>query len=237
MTANELKSQDTEISKKLIHHWAIIDTNLKEEITRFDITILDPADNIKKTMTYDEFKKFPHDDPLYLDYDWQDLEHMFERVKRVALENAKYRKIEHEKKTYNETIYKTVHYYHQTKVKGKFKDSEEKGVIIEKVSVDIDKNKKQPVKSTEYIIETFYLFAPEIDPNSPRKLWVYDSVLDDLLNRGVKDMRIVTDEGLFYIKTMTFLVHGSIDKQKVYIDLNTSTFKVYPNGEDFIVDT
>jgi hypothetical protein len=120
-------------------------------------------------------------------------------------------------------------------VKGKLKDSNEKGEIIEKIIVDIDKKKRQPIKSTEILVETFYFFClPDEEPT--RKLWIYDDILNDLLERGVKDMRIVNTEGLFYIDTEVFLNFGSVDRKKVYIDLDASTFDVYPNGDDFNVD-
>jgi hypothetical protein len=239
MNTDDKRLQDTGTNSfysELIHYWVLSDCDFKGNLTRFDIIILDPADNQRKTMTYDEFKKFDHSDPIYLNYDWHLLEFEIDKFRKVAIEGAQYKKAEHEKKTDNKVIYKNTHYYNETKVKGKMKPNEEKGVIMEKTTVDVDRRTKTPIKSTERLIETFYFFGWMSDEDPPRKLWVYKDVLDDLIKRDIKDMRIVSSEGLFYVDTSVFSTYGTIDKKKVYIDLDASTFDVYPNGEDFDVD-
>jgi hypothetical protein len=113
----EPKSPSTEIYpndclKKSVHFWANIDTDdITGKICKFDITVLDPKDGLRKTMIYDEFKRFDHSDPLYEKYDWEGLEHMIENAGSNAVENGIIRMNEAKKKTYNTVIYRTAHYY------------------------------------------------------------------------------------------------------------------------------
>jgi hypothetical protein len=107
--------------------------------------------------------------------------------------------------------------------------------LVEKITIDVNKITKKPIKSTEIIVESFYDFS--LPPSkSPRDLWAYSEILDDLVNRGIKDIRMYTNEGMFFIDTDLFVKYGTIKRGKVYINLDASTFDVYPNGDAFNVD-
>jgi hypothetical protein len=227
---DDKKLPDTETNtfcNEPIHFWVIADNNIKGELDRFDIIISDPVINKKVKMDYEQFKAYPHDDPVYLNYDWRGLTFEIEKIRNLAIENGKQRKANWDKKTSGAVIYKKIHYYNSHKEGKEEVQDEDRGVIIEKVTANINKELRKTIKSSEKTIETFYAIEYITGSESPHKLWVEDKIIDDLLDREVKDIRIMTDEGTFYIETNAFLTHGSIKDEKVYIDLDTYPFTVH----------
>jgi len=219
----EIDEDADPIRKVNIHHSAIIDTSDDGRVSRFDIMFVDPASNKKMRMTYDEFKKYPHDDPLFLNYDWELMEAEFDRAYKSALKDAQRKKEMKGKEptTYQDVIYRKLHYYKE--------NSEERGIILEKYVIDRRIKNNQPVKSSEKTVETFYEFR--MCPEKEGEFWIYDDILDDILERGIKEIRILVNDELFYLAPKTFLNHGRIADKKVYIDTCASTFKANRLGE------
>jgi hypothetical protein len=208
-----IETKDT--VKKLIRHWVLINTSDDGEIKEFRITITDPVKNEKKCLSYDEFKEYPHIAPEYVNYDWDRLADDIEHMKRLAIEYGKRKK--DEKKTYNDVIYRTIYCYSP--------NSLDKGTILEKITIDRDKKTKQPIKRTEKVLETFY--EVRLPFETGKKLWIFNDVLDDLLDRKINNIRIYVGENTLLVDTKMFLTHGSLREEKVYIDTDSSPFIVY----------
>jgi hypothetical protein len=206
-----------DINKESIRHWVLINTDDDGEIKEFKITITDPVKNEQTCLSYDEFKEYPHIAPEYVNYDWDRLTNDIEHMKRLAIEHGKRKKEGNKKKTYNAAVYRKVYCY--------LINSLDKGIVLEKITIDRDKKTKQPIKRTERTLETFY--EVRLPFETGKKLWIFNDVLDDLLDRGINNIRIYVNENTFLVDSKVFLTYGSLREEKVYIDIDSSPFIVY----------
>ena len=194
------KLQSTETNNELPKHikrWIYVSTDDKEPKIKQTLLRIEVPDNLD-------------------DEEWKSLERSIDIARELAIESWHQRKEEEKKKTVHGIMYRTIYTYDAEHV--------EAGEIIEKLAVERRKHGiPNPIMSTAKNVETF-LFINQSENSS--RMWINDDILDDLMERGIEEIRIMVEDKMFFLRTELFLTYGKMEGGKVYLEITKPPFEV-----------